>query len=244
MFRFLENSPLSRAIALTLGRVTLLSARLAALLERDAKKIVALSTLRQLGLIVIVLFLGNKRGIFFHLLTHALAKANLFIVVGAILHETASQQRTRVLSITSYGILSLRIAVSIVRLSGLGFFSGIISKEELLKGHYSIASRLGSFVFISLIVFLTLSYCLKLFLSLSLSKLKTAIKGTISVSNTVAPFSLSILTIFFGALYANNLSVLYIYLGRYRAYTLIGIVALITLNMSLTALQGFILHEV
>jgi len=93
------------------------------------------------------LFLGNKRGIFFHLLTHALAKANLFIVVGAILHETASQQRTRVLSITSYGILSLRIAVSIVRLSGLGFFSGIISKEELLKGHYSIASRLGSFVF-------------------------------------------------------------------------------------------------
>jgi len=98
--------------------------------------------------------------------------------------------------------------------------------------------------FISLIVFLTLSYCLKLFLSLSLSKLKTAIKGTISVSNTVAPFSLSILTIFFGALYANNLSVLYIYLGRYRAYTLIGIVALITLNMSLTALQGFILHEV
>jgi len=129
LFRFLENSPLSRAIALTLGRVTLLSARLAALLERDAKKIVALSTLRQLGLIVIVLFLGNKRGIFFHLLTHALAKANLFIVVGAILHETASQQRTRVLSITSYGILSLRIAVSIVRLSGLGFFSGIISKE-------------------------------------------------------------------------------------------------------------------
>jgi len=78
-----------------LGFITLLVASLAALVEVDGKKIVALSTLSQLGLIFIALALGNSFICLMHVIIHALAKANLFLVVGRIIHVNYSQQDSR-----------------------------------------------------------------------------------------------------------------------------------------------------
>lgn len=79
-----------------IGILTILIAGLSAIHERDMKKIVALSTLRQLGLIVRTLGLGLRQLAFFHLLSHAYFKAILFITVGNIIHCSNSYQDIRV----------------------------------------------------------------------------------------------------------------------------------------------------
>ena len=80
-----------------LGIFTTLMARTRALFETDLKKIVALSTLRQLGIIVITLALGFIELAFIHLLTHAVFKALLFICRGKIIHRVGRNQDMRLL---------------------------------------------------------------------------------------------------------------------------------------------------
>jgi len=148
-----------------LGFITLIVASLSALIEVDAKKVVALSTLRQLGLIFIGLSLGIPRICFFHILIHALAKANLFIVVGGLLHRSFSQQDSRIIrSRTIQSFITLRISIRLLRLTGLVFSSVFYSKEQILTGHSFLINRTSSTFLICIIIGLTLAYCLKLFI--------------------------------------------------------------------------------
>lgn len=148
-----------------IGVLTLIVARTRALLELDAKKIVALSTLSQLGLIFISLSIGIPSICFFHILIHALAKANLFIVVGSLLHRRFSQQDSRLISSRTIGpFLIIRIRTRLVSLIGIVFISGFYSKEQVLTGHSFIINRLRSNLLILVVVGITISYCLKLFL--------------------------------------------------------------------------------
>jgi len=104
-------------------------ARLAALIETDAKKVVALSTLSQLGVMFIRLTIGNKLFRFFHILNHAFAKANLFIVIGSLLHFHFSSQDVRKLNLIKTKILLLSGVISVYSLTGALFSSGFVSKE-------------------------------------------------------------------------------------------------------------------
>jgi NADH:ubiquinone oxidoreductase subunit 5 (subunit L)/multisubunit Na+/H+ antiporter MnhA subunit len=144
-------------------------ASLAALVEVDAKKVVALSTLSQLGLMIIRLRLGNALICFFHIIIHALAKANLFIVIGNVLHFTFSQQDNRKLS----NVNLLRIMggiVRIFRLRGVCFIAGFYSKEQILGSYFSIPNRvLCIFIFI-IIIRLTLTYRTKILFYLRKTK--------------------------------------------------------------------------
>merc|ERR1712042_77625 len=65
--------------------------------EYDLKKIIALSTLSQLGVIIRVLRIGLKELAFFHLVTHALFKALLFICAGAVIHNIKNYQDIRLI---------------------------------------------------------------------------------------------------------------------------------------------------
>jgi NADH:ubiquinone oxidoreductase subunit 5 (subunit L)/multisubunit Na+/H+ antiporter MnhA subunit len=69
--------------------------RIGALYETDLKKIIALSTLRQLGLMMISLAVGFRVLAFFHLLTHALFKACLFLCAGRVIHLYGGRQDVR-----------------------------------------------------------------------------------------------------------------------------------------------------
>lgn len=80
------------------GLATTTMAGFRALWELDIKKIVALSTLRQLGLIMATVGLGIYPLAFFHLLTHAYFKALLFISVGRIIHLSSDYQDLRKIS--------------------------------------------------------------------------------------------------------------------------------------------------
>jgi len=78
-----------------LSVVTIFIAGGIANVEFDLKKIIALSTLRQLGLIIITLRVGLRIISFYHLLTHAIFKSMLFICAGVIIHSIINNQDIR-----------------------------------------------------------------------------------------------------------------------------------------------------
>ena len=120
---------------LWVGRATIILAGTAALFETDIKKIVALSTLRQLGLIFSALGLGAPQVTFFHLLTHAFFKALLFITIGNIIHIRKDFQDLRRVGINSLSqapTLGFRLVANF-SLMGLPFLAGFYSKDLILE---------------------------------------------------------------------------------------------------------------
>lgn len=120
---------------LTLGTLTLTIASLRALFETDLKKIVALSTLRQLGLIIVSTGANLATAAMFHLLTHAYFKAMLFMGVGNTIHLAAGDQDLR---LANPGRLSVMVTpafniVANMRLIGIPFIAGFYSKDIIIE---------------------------------------------------------------------------------------------------------------
>lgn len=120
---------------LLVSGLTIFIAGLGANFEFDLKKIIALSTLRQLGLIISILSIGFYKLAFFHLLTHALFKALLFICAGSIIHNIKNSQDIRII-----GSLRIRIPltcscfnVANLALCGIPFLAGFYSKDLILE---------------------------------------------------------------------------------------------------------------
>jgi len=115
------------------GSLTMVGGGIVALLGQDAKKIVALSTLSQLGLITYSLAMCSELLTLNHLLVHAYFKRLLFMCVGVLIHSTFGTQESRIGSDISSPRASLCFAVvSVFSISGLVATSGARSKHVLL----------------------------------------------------------------------------------------------------------------
>jgi len=133
-------SPLVNSLGASLalgaaGGLTMLLASLRALLESDIKKVVALSTLRQLGVIILRLRMGAKSIAFFHLVVHAFFKALLFVCTGGLIHNFNDYQDLRRVGGALPALPLLKAVVVITKLSlcGVPFFSAFFSKELILE---------------------------------------------------------------------------------------------------------------
>ena len=122
-------------ILLILRSLTIFMSGLGANYEIDFKKIIALSTLSQLGLIISSLCIGIIKLAFFHLLMHALFKALLFLCAGIFIHGIINFQDVRV-----YGGVYNQIYISLIffnisnlTLCGMPFLSGFYSKDIILE---------------------------------------------------------------------------------------------------------------
>nr|QLY89658.1 NADH dehydrogenase subunit 5 [Hydraena riparia] len=115
--------------------MTMFMAGLGANFEFDLKKIIALSTLSQLGLMMSILFLGEYKLAFFHLLTHALFKALLFMCAGCIIHNLNNCQDIRYMGSLIYHMPLTCSFFNICNMSlcGLPFLSGFYSKDLILE---------------------------------------------------------------------------------------------------------------
>jgi len=122
-------------ILIILGAGTMLIAGVRAIGEIDIKKIIALSTLRQLGLMIITLGIGLPMLAFFHLAAHAYFKAIMFICAGGVIHSINEYQDTRVLggAVKSLPVSASVFLVGNLRLCGLPFISGFFSKDLILE---------------------------------------------------------------------------------------------------------------
>merc|ERR1719495_2149673 len=144
-----------------LGAFTITMARLSAILETDGKKIVALSTLSQLGVMMCGVATNNAAVVIFHLLVHAFFKALLFIATGVLIHNSSGRQDLRVMG-GAFSLLPVARAAVIftkLRLMGIPFFAAFYSKEMVLERLRSSGSTAGvSYVLIVAGVGLTVAY--------------------------------------------------------------------------------------
>jgi NADH-quinone oxidoreductase subunit L len=159
-----------------IGLITALTGALCALFQFDIKKILAYSTVSQLGLMIMVIGMRMVDAALLHLFTHAFFKACLFLSAGSIIHALHQAQRTghehhNVQDIRNMGglrkvlpITFLTFIISGASLAGIPFFSGFLSKEAMLA---SLATSPNSMTWIvipsfSLITLLTVLYTFRM----------------------------------------------------------------------------------
>ncbi len=116
------------------GAVTALVAATIALVQNDIKKVLAYSTVSQLGLMFLALGLGAYEVAVFHVITHAFFKASLFLGSGSVIHAMGGEQDMRKMGglKTFMKITFITFLISSLAISGIPPFSGFFSKDEIL----------------------------------------------------------------------------------------------------------------
>nr|YP_010040764.1 NADH dehydrogenase subunit 5 [Syrphus ribesii]QOZ40942.1 NADH dehydrogenase subunit 5 [Syrphus ribesii] len=134
-FNMLLCNTFMSQLLLLLAGLTMFMSGLGANFEFDLKKIIALSTLSQLGLMMMILSMGYYKLAFFHLLTHALFKALLFMCAGAIIHNMNNSQDLRLMGGLSLfmPLTSSCFNVANLALCGMPFLAGFYSKDLILE---------------------------------------------------------------------------------------------------------------
>ena len=164
-----------RYMLLVVGIITMIIAGITAIIEIDIKKIIALSTLSQLGIIILILGLGNPLLSFFHLLSHAFFKAILFMCAGIVIHNIKDYQDIRKMGM-GYNNLNFCISIILIanmRLCGLPFLSGFYSKDIIIEILIIGGKNLFLFFFIIFGTGLTVMYSCRLNFLVGLNFLKS-----------------------------------------------------------------------
>jgi len=138
--------------------------------ETDLKKVIALSTLSQLGLIITMLGIGIFDICFFHLIMHAIFKSSLFMRIGCKIHECLSLQDSRFISFNwKNPFLIFCFSVTNLALVGFPFISGFYSKDLRIELRISILSSNLLNLIIILRVCLTIGYRFKFLMASGLT---------------------------------------------------------------------------
>merc|ERR550519_1358489 len=134
-YSFLSSHSIFNPILLLIATLTITIAGIAATIETDLKKIIALSTLSQLGVIIAALGLGLPLLAFFHLITHALFKALLFVCAGSVIHFHDHDQDLRATGNIAISNPTLTSCITIANLAlcGTPFLAGFYSKDLILE---------------------------------------------------------------------------------------------------------------
>jgi len=184
IFFLLELSPTALSIIAWTGTLTSLLAALIAVVQSDIKKILAYSTLSQLGYMVMAIGRGHVEAGMFHLTTHAFFKALLFLGAGSFIHAMHTQS---IWDMGAYGqkkflalfkkmpVTSLTFIAGTLALMGIPPTSGFFSKEEILAAAHGGPQLM--FICAAVVVFLTAFY---------MGRLSGAVflPGTIHLSHT------------------------------------------------------------
>ncbi len=134
-FVFFHQAPTTIAFMLIVGTITALLAATMALVQRDIKRILAYSTISQLGYMVMALASGSYFAGVFHLTTHAFFKAMMFLASGCLIHAYHSNDIYEIAKSRLAGQKTafLALLVGSLALSGVFPFSGFFSKESILE---------------------------------------------------------------------------------------------------------------
>nr|YP_009427790.1 NADH dehydrogenase subunit 5 [Maackia herderiana]ASU96540.1 NADH dehydrogenase subunit 5 [Maackia herderiana] len=163
-FPFLSKTNMFQPMLLLISVLTLLMAGIAANYENDLKKIIALSTLSQLGVMMMAMGMNMVSLSLFHLYTHALFKALLFLCAGMIIHNSTNSQDIRsmglIFSQAPLTITSMNIAN--LSLCGAPFLSGFYSKDLILETSLTSPTRMVMIVLIFTATGMTAAYTLRL----------------------------------------------------------------------------------
>ena len=203
----LEYSSTALTLILWLGAFTTVFSSLIGLFQQDIKKVIAYSTMSQLGMMVIAIGLSSYNIALFHLVNHAFYKALLFLGAGSVIHAVSDNQDFR-----KYGALKsfLPLTYSVMLIASLSlvafpFMTGFYSKDLIIESCYGLFSFYSTSVYwiASIGAMFTTLYSVKvLYLTFlanpngSLSNYKHAHESDIYM--TVPLIILAIFSIFFG----------------------------------------------
>jgi NADH-quinone oxidoreductase subunit L len=159
-------APDTLAFITVLGALTALSAAFMALTQNDIKRVIAYSTMSQLGYMFMALGVGAYGAAIFHLMTHAFFKALLFLGAGSVIHAMHHEQDLR-----RMGGLWKKIPITYaymwlgnLALAGVPFFAGYYSKDMVLEATYAAGAGVGHLAYWSGIIaaFMTAFYSWRL----------------------------------------------------------------------------------
>nr|UFK32214.1 NADH dehydrogenase subunit 5 [Aguriahana sp. 1 BY-2021a] len=156
LVRFFHCLNFNNMYLLFLSLMTMLMSSFCANYEFDLKKIIALSTLSQLGLMMSSLFLGMVNLSFYHLLTHAVFKSLLFLCSGIMIYYMNNNQDIRLMGLMSNFLpfTTSCFNISSLALCGFPFLSGFYSKDLIVE--------LMSMNFVNFFLFILFYFCLGL----------------------------------------------------------------------------------
>ena len=134
-YSFLHTLPMFNTCLLVIAVSTIFMAGIRATTECDAKKIIALSTLRQLGIIITRLGFNLPHLAFFHIITHALFKALLFVCAGSFINSNLHTQDLRWMGnlTPQIPVASRCITLANLALCGFPFMAGFYSKDIIIE---------------------------------------------------------------------------------------------------------------
>jgi NADH-quinone oxidoreductase subunit L len=131
-------APYTMEIVAVIGLATATFAALIALSQTDIKKVLAYSTVSQLGYMFLGLGVGAYTGAFFHVMTHAFFKALLFLGAGSVIHAMSNEQDMRKMGGLKgkLKITFITMLIGTLAISGIPPFAGFFSKDEILAAAF------------------------------------------------------------------------------------------------------------
>jgi NADH-quinone oxidoreductase subunit L len=140
-----STSTTAMVIVATVGLLTAIAAAFMAFAQTDLKKVLAYSTVSQLGFMFVAAGTGNSLGAIFHLGTHAFFKACLFLGAGSVMHAMEHAGSHTPGDITTMGglrkhlpITRITFMISCLAIAGIFPFAGFFSKDEILAGAFGV----------------------------------------------------------------------------------------------------------
>jgi NADH-quinone oxidoreductase subunit L len=136
-------SPDALLVMAIVGTLTMFFGACSALIQYDIKKLLAYSTISQLGLMVVGIGVGSVNTALFHLVTHAFFKAGLFLSAGAVIHHLHHEQDMRKMGNLrkEIPIIYYTFTICAAALAGIPFFSGFLSKDAIVIAAFEWASK-------------------------------------------------------------------------------------------------------
>ncbi len=161
-----EYAPGTLAFVTVIGALTAFVAATIGLVQNDIKRVIAYSTMSQLGYMFAAAGVGVYQAAMFHLFTHAFFKAMLFLGAGSVIHAMHHEQDMR-----NYGALRKRIPITFwammigtLAITGVGIpsviaklghtpigFAGFLSKDAIIESSFAAGSQVGQFAFVLLV---------------------------------------------------------------------------------------------
>lgn len=144
-----QAAPDTMAFITVLGALTALTAAYIALTQNDIKRVIAYSTMSQLGYMFMALGVGAYGAAMFHLMTHAFFKALLFLGAGSVIHALHHEQDLRHMGgiWKKIPITYAFMWIGSLALAGIPFFAGYFSKDMILESTFAAGQGIGMFAY-------------------------------------------------------------------------------------------------
>nr|YP_010411925.1 NADH dehydrogenase subunit 5 [Notostomum cyclostomum]URP31059.1 NADH dehydrogenase subunit 5 [Notostomum cyclostomum] len=170
-YNFIMQFDMFNKILMYSSIITTLVASMCAIMENDMKKIVALSTLSQLGLMMTTLSLGMLNMCFMHMVVHAMFKALLFLCVGILINYNSHSQDLRWVGNLAYNmpVTSSCMLISILSMSGFPFLSAFYTKDLIMEYCVCYMNNMFMMIFMYVSIGLTMFYSLRMIFNIMLN---------------------------------------------------------------------------